>query len=1045
MAFSSAPPSLGRALTARGFTEPTPVQAAIMAPEVAGRDVLVSAQTGSGKTVAFGLALAQTLLGEAERFTPAGAPRALIVTPTRELAMQVQRELSWLYAETGARIATCVGGMDPRRESHALGQGVHLVVGTPGRLCDHLARGSLVLDRLAAVVLDEADEMLDMGFREDLERLLDAAPAERRTLLFSATIPGPIAALAKRYQRNALRIATSGERDRHRDIEYQVVSIVPRERDLAVVNLLRFYDPPGALVFCGTRDGVTHLAANLSERGFSVAALSGELSQRERNQALQALRDGRARVCVATDVAARGLDLPDLGLVIHADLPQSKEMLVHRSGRTGRAGKSGLAIVIAVDAAGRFVERLLRSAGIEASWRLPPSSDDIRDRDQAKLAGEIQGLTEDVTEADRAVARTLLGDRSAEDLVAALVRLRREARPAPEELTVPPSMRPRASAGARDSASRGPIRSRFEQAGKPPRRGGSAERALRTELAERSGPPPHAERTVSTGHAKQPEPAKRSELSTRAEPTKRPASSTQQAESARPAASVDPAARVQAVAAIEPETPVQRAESAHPDAPVDPAARVQAVAAIEPGTPVQRAELAQPAASIDPTLRVQAVAAIDPGTPVQRTELARAVAPAEQVARVQAVAAIDPGTPVQRAELAQPAASVDPAARVQAVAAIEPGTPVQRTELARAVAPAEQVARVQAVAAVEPGTPVQRAELAHPGAPVDPAARAQAVAALEPGTPVQRTELAHPGAPVDPAARVQAVAALEPGTPVQRAELAQPAELVDPAARVQAVTAIEPGTPVQSTELARAVAPAEQVARVQAVAAVEPGTPVQRTELAHPGAPVDPTARVQAVAAIEPGAAVQHAELDAAPAQYTAAEHAAPAQDGVIQHADPVPSGEPGERAPSVYAAPSPRVDPAERAQRPARVPSDDRVQRVERSRYPARGDRPESAERPHGRRERPAFAARSAPDDKLVWFTINIGRSKNADPRWLIPLLCRRGGISKSSIGKIQILARETRVEISHAVSERFAAAVREPDTKDRNIHIEPLDAIAL
>ena len=261
--------------------------------------------------------------------------------------------------------------------------------------------------------------------------------------MFSATIPGPIAALARRYQRDAMRIATSREHDQHHDIEYQVVSIVPRERDLAVVNLLRFHDVPGALVFCGTRDGVTHLAANLNERGFSVVALSGELSQRERNHALQALRDGRARVCVATDVAARGLDLPDLGLVIHADLPQNKEVLVHRSGRTGRAGKKGLAIIVAVDAARRFVERLLHSARIEATWRLPPSSDAIRERDRAHLAVEVHALTEGLSDADRAVARTLLADRSAEDFVAALVRLRREARPEPEELTIPPSMRPR--------------------------------------------------------------------------------------------------------------------------------------------------------------------------------------------------------------------------------------------------------------------------------------------------------------------------------------------------------------------------------------------------------------------------------------------------------------------------------------------------------------------------------------------------------------------------------------------------------------------------
>jgi ATP-dependent RNA helicase DeaD len=409
----------------------------------ADRDLLVSAQTGSGKTVAFGLALAPRLLGEAERFEKAGQPRALIVTPTRELAQQVHRELAWLYAETGARLTTCVGGMDPMRERQALSHGVHIVVGTPGRLCDHLERGALVLSRIEAVVLDEADEMLDMGFREDLERLLDAAPTERRTLMFSATIPKPIATMAKRYQKTALRIAATGEGDRHRDIEYHAVSIVPRERDLAVVNLLRYHDPPGALVFCATRDGVTHLTANLSERGFSVAALSGELSQRERNQALQALRDGRARVCVATDVAARGLDLPDLGLVIHADLPQNGQVLVHRSGRTGRAGKHGLAILIVPDQARRYAERILAAARIDAKWRLPPSSEDIRVRDQDQLVLEIRALADNPAEDDLRVAQTLLADRTPEALVAALVRSRRDARPAPEELTTPPSMRPR--------------------------------------------------------------------------------------------------------------------------------------------------------------------------------------------------------------------------------------------------------------------------------------------------------------------------------------------------------------------------------------------------------------------------------------------------------------------------------------------------------------------------------------------------------------------------------------------------------------------------
>jgi ATP-dependent RNA helicase DeaD len=443
MSFAAAHPALQAALARRGYATPTPVQAAVLAPEAAGRDLLVSAQTGSGKTVAFGLGLAGPLLGDAAKLGKPGAPLALVIAPTRELAQQVHRELTWLFADAGARIAACVGGFDPRREQHVLAQGVHVVVGTPGRLCDHLGRGALMLDRIQAVVLDEADEMLDMGFREDLERLLDATPAHRRTLLFSATIPADIAALAKRYQQKALRIATQGEADRHRDIEYRAIPFVPRERDLAVVNVLRYHDAPGALVFCATRDGVTRLAANLAERGFAVVALSGELSQRERNVALGALRDGRARVCVATDVAARGLDLPDLGLVIHADLPQNAQVLVHRSGRTGRAGRRGVAIVLVPDPARRHAERMLRIANIDAAWTRGPTADEILARDRERIVSELGELAADLSEDDRAAARALLATTPAEDLVAALVRIRREVRPAPEELTLPLSMRPR--------------------------------------------------------------------------------------------------------------------------------------------------------------------------------------------------------------------------------------------------------------------------------------------------------------------------------------------------------------------------------------------------------------------------------------------------------------------------------------------------------------------------------------------------------------------------------------------------------------------------
>ncbi|WP_031337359.1 DEAD/DEAH box helicase, partial [Rhodopseudomonas sp. B29] len=210
MPFSSSPPPLARALAARDYSEATPVQAAVLAPDAAGRDLLVSAQTGSGKTVAYGLAIARELLADGERFAPAAAPLALIVAPTRELALQVHRELGWLYGEAGARVVSCVGGMDPRREQRELEAGAHIVVGTPGRLCDHLRRHRLDVSQLKAVVLDEADEMLDLGFREDMEFILKTTPESRRTLLFSATLPRGIIALAKTYQHDAFRIEVEG-------------------------------------------------------------------------------------------------------------------------------------------------------------------------------------------------------------------------------------------------------------------------------------------------------------------------------------------------------------------------------------------------------------------------------------------------------------------------------------------------------------------------------------------------------------------------------------------------------------------------------------------------------------------------------------------------------------------------------------------------------------------------------------------------------------------------------------------------------------------
>ncbi len=437
MAFPPTSPPLARALAERDYNDPTSVQSAVLAPEAMGRDLLVSAQTGSGKTVAFGLAIASTLLGDAEKLRHAGAPLALIVAPTRELALQVHRELSWLYAQAGARIVACVGGMDPRMEKRELASGCHIVVGTPGRLRDHLERHNLNTTGIKAVVLDEADEMLDLGFREDLEFLLEATPQDRRTLLFSATLPRGIVALAKNYQQDALRIdATSGERG-HADIEYRAMRISPQDAEHAVVNVLRYYESPSAMVFCNKRETVRHLNSILQERGFSVVSLSGEFSQSERNLALQALRDGRARVCVATDVAARGIDLPTLGLVIHADLPNDPESMQHRSGRTGRAGRKGTSVLLIPPSRRRKAEQLLGQARVKAVWCGVPTADDIRKLDNERLLASLQEAvtTTDAEQAeDLVMAQHLLAQRSAEDIATALVRIYRSRLPAAEDV-----------------------------------------------------------------------------------------------------------------------------------------------------------------------------------------------------------------------------------------------------------------------------------------------------------------------------------------------------------------------------------------------------------------------------------------------------------------------------------------------------------------------------------------------------------------------------------------------------------------------------------
>ncbi|SFC86371.1 DEAD/DEAH box helicase [Tropicimonas isoalkanivorans] len=426
--------ALADALEERGYTRLTPVQEAVTSSDLDGADLLVSAQTGSGKTLGFGLAIASNLLRADETFAVAGKPLALIIAPTRELALQVKRELTWLYAKAGATVASCVGGMDMRDERRALDRGAHIVVATPGRLRDHITRGTIDLGEIRAVVLDEADEMLDLGFREDLEFILGEAPEHRQTLLFSATVPASIEQLARRYQKDAVRVVTRSEAAQHADIEYRAMLVAERDAENAVINTLRFHEAPNAIVFCNTRDMVNRLTTRLSNRGFQVVALSGELSQTERSHALQAMRDGRARVCVATDVAARGIDLPNLDLVVHAQLPSNHETLLHRSGRTGRAGRKGVSALVVQPKFRKKAERLLGAAKIKADWGAAPSAEAVMARDETRML-EDPIWKIGTGESEPEVIGKLVEQFSVEQIACAFLSLYRAQHSAPEELT----------------------------------------------------------------------------------------------------------------------------------------------------------------------------------------------------------------------------------------------------------------------------------------------------------------------------------------------------------------------------------------------------------------------------------------------------------------------------------------------------------------------------------------------------------------------------------------------------------------------------------
>lgn len=362
---------LTRAIEKKGFDAPTPVQRKVLASDWRGRDLIVRARTGSGKTLAFLLPLLQDMRAS-ER-----TPHLLVLAPTRELAQQTAREAEWLVRYLDVSVVSLVGGLEMSPQLRALREGAAIVVGTPGRTRDHIERGSLRTENIRCVVLDEGDQMLDMGFREELEAILDALPNERRTWLFSATMPPEVRALANRYLEDPMTLTLVEEGEQHEDILHRVYMIPSRRRFEGLVNILLWEHPKRSLIFCHTRMESIEIAQRLQDEGFNAAALHGDMTQRERNAVLASFKSGSMPCLVATNVAARGLDVEGVTHVVQLGLPDDRETFVHRSGRTGRAGHEGTNLILLTPVeAGRF-RTMLRSTQMQVEWQDVPSLERI--------------------------------------------------------------------------------------------------------------------------------------------------------------------------------------------------------------------------------------------------------------------------------------------------------------------------------------------------------------------------------------------------------------------------------------------------------------------------------------------------------------------------------------------------------------------------------------------------------------------------------------------------------------------------------------------
>ncbi len=467
-------PALSRALAELGYSEPTPIQRAAVPPLLAGRDLVGQAATGTGKTAAFALPLLHHL-ADGERGT---APRALVLVPTRELAAQVCAAFDGYGRHLGVRVVPVYGGQPMGRQLRALDQGADVVVATPGRALDHLARGSLHLDRLDAVVLDEADEMLDMGFAEDIDAILQRTPEERQTMLFSATMPPRIAGLVRRYLTDPERIELSRAESVSGDAAMirQTAYLVPRgHKPAALGRVLDLEAPKAAVVFCRTREEVDRLTETMNGRNYRAEALHGGMDQQQRDRVVGRLRAGTADLVVATDVAARGLDIDQLTHVVNYDVPSAPDVYVHRIGRVGRAGREGSAVTLAEPREQRMIATIERVTNQKMAVEKLPTVADLKARRlELTRAALRETLLADGDELERYrdAVESLSGEFDVERVALAAVKLAHEAGgPVGEEDEIP-EVRPeaRGERGSRgDDARRGASRpARNGKQGRPP-------------------------------------------------------------------------------------------------------------------------------------------------------------------------------------------------------------------------------------------------------------------------------------------------------------------------------------------------------------------------------------------------------------------------------------------------------------------------------------------------------------------------------------------------------------------------------------------------